>query len=51
MAMPLLVRDAQMRPQRDGSSLLKLTLGDRTGSLPAIVQEEVEEACRGVPRG
>jgi 3'-5' exoribonuclease len=49
VAMALLVRDAQMRPQRDGSSLLKLTLGDRTGTLPAIVVEGVEEArqaCR-----
>jgi 3'-5' exoribonuclease len=49
VAMALLVRDAQVRPQRDGSSLLKLTLGDRTGSLPAIVVEGVEEArqaCR-----
>ncbi len=45
VAMPLLVRDAQLRPQRDGSSLLKLTLGDRTGSLPAIVLEGVEQAC------
>jgi 3'-5' exoribonuclease len=49
VAMPLLVRDAQLRPQRDGTSLLKLTLSDRTGSLPAIVLESVEEAgqaCR-----
>jgi 3'-5' exoribonuclease len=44
VAMPLLVRDAQLRPQRDGTSLLKLTLGDRTGSLPAIVLEGLEEA-------
>jgi 3'-5' exoribonuclease len=49
VAMPLLVRDAQLRPQRDGTSLLKLTLGDRSGSLPAIVLAGVEEAgavCR-----
>jgi 3'-5' exoribonuclease len=49
VAMPLLVRDAQLRPQRDGSSLLKLTLGDRTGCLPAIVLngvDEAREACR-----
>jgi 3'-5' exoribonuclease len=49
VAMALLVRDAQVRPQRDGSSLLKLTLGDRTGTLAAIVVDGVEEArqaCR-----
>jgi 3'-5' exoribonuclease len=49
VAMALLVRDAQLRPQRDGTALLKLTLGDRTGSVPAIVMEgvdEAHEACR-----
>jgi 3'-5' exoribonuclease len=49
VAMPLLVRDAQLRPQRDGTTLLKLTLADRTGSMPAVVLEGVEEAgecCR-----
>lgn len=51
VAMPLLVRDAQLRPQRDGSSLLKLTLGDRTGSLPAIVLEGAEEACQACQTG
>jgi 3'-5' exoribonuclease len=51
VAIPLLVRDAQVRPQRDGSSLLKLTLGDRTGSLPAVVLEGVEEACEACRAG
>jgi 3'-5' exoribonuclease len=51
VAMPLLVRDAQLRPQRDGTSLLKLTLGDRTGSLPAIVLEGVEEASQACRAG
>jgi 3'-5' exoribonuclease len=51
VAMPLLVRDAQLRPQRDGTSLLKLTLGDRTGSLPAIVLEGLEEAGKACHAG
>jgi 3'-5' exoribonuclease len=49
VAMPLLVREAQLRPQRDGTTLLKLTLADRTGSMPAVVLagvDEASEACR-----
>jgi len=39
----LLVRDAEVRRRRDGGDYLKLTLGDRTGSVAAIVWEGVEE--------
>ncbi|MGI8714239.1 MAG: 3'-5' exoribonuclease YhaM family protein [Solirubrobacteraceae bacterium] len=49
VAMPLLVREARARSLREGGELLKLTLGDRTGCLPAVVLEEIEEAreiCR-----
>jgi 3'-5' exoribonuclease len=45
----LLVREAEVRVRRDGAEYLKLTLGDRTGSLPAMVWDGVAEArelCR-----
>jgi 3'-5' exoribonuclease len=44
IAQALLVRDAEARRRRDGGDLLKLTLGDRTGSVPAIVRENVTAA-------
>jgi 3'-5' exoribonuclease len=47
--MPLLVRDAQRRALREGGELLRLTLGDRTGAMPAVVLEDVDAAqqvCR-----
>jgi 3'-5' exoribonuclease len=37
----LLVRDAELRPRRDGGDYLKLLLGDRTGSVPAMVWDDV----------
>ena len=49
VAQPLLVREAEVRQRRDGGEYLKLALGDRTGSVPAIVWEEIAEArdiCR-----
>jgi 3'-5' exoribonuclease len=39
----LLVREAELRTRRDGGEYLKLMLGDRTGSLPAIVWDGVAE--------
>ncbi len=45
----LLVRAAELGRRRDGQEYLKLTLGDRTGSIPAIVREDIEAArtlCR-----
>jgi 3'-5' exoribonuclease len=44
IAQALLVREAEVRRRRDGGDLLKLTLGDRTGSVPAIVREGVAAA-------
>jgi 3'-5' exoribonuclease len=49
VAQALLVRDVDLRRRRDGGDYLKLLLGDRTGSVPAIVREEVtaaREICR-----
>jgi 3'-5' exoribonuclease len=43
VAQALLVREAELRTRRDGGEYLKLTLGDRTGSVPAMVWEEVGE--------
>jgi 3'-5' exoribonuclease len=40
----LVVREAELRTKRDGSQYLRLTLGDRTGSLPANVWDDVA-AC------
>jgi 3'-5' exoribonuclease len=45
----LLVRAVEVRTKRDGSQFLKLSLGDRTGRLAAIVREgvaDVRDLCR-----
>jgi 3'-5' exoribonuclease len=45
----LLVRTAELRRRSDGASFLKLSLGDRTGQVVAVVWDgaaELEEACR-----
>jgi len=41
----LVVREAELRPKCDGSQFLRLTLGDRTGSLPASVHDGVAAAA------
>jgi 3'-5' exoribonuclease len=40
----LLVREIEIRQRRDGSDYLRVVLGDRTGSVPAVVWEQVESA-------
>ena len=40
----LLIRGADLRTRRDGSQLLRLTLGDRTGAVPGIVTTAVDRA-------
>jgi 3'-5' exoribonuclease len=42
IAQPLLVREVELRQRRDGSDYLRVLLGDRTGSVPAMVWENVE---------
>jgi 3'-5' exoribonuclease len=37
----LLVRESELRSRRDGTEYLRLSLGDRTGSVVAIVREDV----------
>jgi 3'-5' exoribonuclease len=44
VAQALLVRDVEVRRRRDGGDFLKLTLGDRTGSVPAVLWDGVEDA-------
>src|ERR1700733_6686157 len=41
VAQPLLVREAEPRPRRDGGEFLRLTLGDRTCAVPAVIWEGV----------
>jgi 3'-5' exoribonuclease len=43
VAQALLVRDVELRRRRDGGEYLKLLLGDRTGSLAAMVWDNVPE--------
>ncbi|MBV9536688.1 MAG: HD domain-containing protein [Solirubrobacterales bacterium] len=48
VAQPLLVREVDLRQRRDGSGYLRLVLADRTGTIPAMVWEEVDrlrECC------
>ncbi len=49
IAQALLVREIEVRRRRDGGDYLRLVLGDRTGSVPAMVWDEVaaaREICR-----
>ena len=49
IAQALLVREVELRRRRDGGEYLKLVLGDRTGSLPAMIWDGVaaaREVCR-----
>ena len=43
---PLLVREREQGARRDGTTYLRLRLGDRTGAITAILREEVAE-CLG----
>jgi 3'-5' exoribonuclease len=44
VSQPLLVREVEVRARRDGGEYLRLTVGDRTGSIPAMVWDDVPEA-------
>jgi 3'-5' exoribonuclease len=49
IAQVLLVRDVELRRKRDGAEFLRLVLGDRTGSVPAMIWDDVGQAralCR-----
>ncbi|MBV9819933.1 MAG: HD domain-containing protein [Solirubrobacterales bacterium] len=51
VTMALMVRNAKLRPPRDGTQLLRLTLSDRTGCVNAIVLEPAEEALQACRAG
>jgi 3'-5' exoribonuclease len=44
VAQALLVRDVEVRSRRDGGEYLRLTLGDRTGTVPAVVWDGIAQA-------
>ena len=46
-----LARDIQLRQRRSGEPYLALVLADRTGEVPAVMWEGVEEASRGLAEG
>jgi 3'-5' exoribonuclease len=41
----LLVREAEVRTRRDGGEFLRLSIGDRTGAVTAMIWDGVAEAC------
>jgi hypothetical protein len=41
----MLVRSHELRHTRNGSEFLKLTLSDRTGTVPGVVWDAVTNAC------
>ncbi|MGI9100616.1 MAG: 3'-5' exoribonuclease YhaM family protein [Solirubrobacteraceae bacterium] len=47
----LVVREAELRAKRDGGQYLRLTLGDRTGSVPADVWDDVAAAAQVATMG
>ncbi|MBV9465024.1 MAG: HD domain-containing protein, partial [Solirubrobacterales bacterium] len=40
------MRDVELRRRRDGGEYLKLTLGDRTGSVPSVLWDDVADASQ-----
>ncbi len=46
VAQPLLVRSVAIQRRSEGPEYLKLMLGDRTGTVPAVVWEELDHAHR-----
>jgi 3'-5' exoribonuclease len=49
VAQVLLVRELELRRKRDGAEFLRLALGDRTGSVQAVIWDDIEpvrELCR-----
>jgi 3'-5' exoribonuclease len=51
VARALLVRETELRTRRDGGEYLKITVGDRTGSVPGVVWDGVGEARELCPPG
>jgi 3'-5' exoribonuclease len=47
----MLVKEAELRRRRDGGDYLRLMLGDRTGAVPCMVWEGLEELAALAPAG
>ncbi len=47
----LVVREAELRSTRDGGQYLRLVLGDRTGSVPANVWDDIAPAAEAAAAG
>ncbi|MEA2279645.1 MAG: 3-5 exoribonuclease, partial [Solirubrobacteraceae bacterium] len=47
----LVVRERERRARRDGCEFLRLTLGDRTGTVTAMVRDDVAERSGGCDAG
>src|SRR5437764_9489346 len=47
----LLVREREIRRTRAGAEYMRLSLADRTGVVPAVVWDEVEEAAETAMAG
>jgi hypothetical protein len=47
----LLVRDRELRRTRTGADYMRLSLADRTGVVPAVVWDEVEQAAATATAG
>ncbi|HEX4563064.1 MAG TPA: HD domain-containing protein [Solirubrobacteraceae bacterium] len=47
----LMVREAERRARRDGGDYLRLSLGDRTGSVVCMVWDEIAEVLELAPAG
>ena len=51
VAQPLLVRSVAIQRRSEGPEYLKLMLGDRTGTVPAVVWEELDHVHRVAEAG
>ncbi len=51
VAQALLVREVEVRTRRDGGEYLKLSLGDRTGSVPGMIWDGLEQVRELCPAG
>jgi 3'-5' exoribonuclease len=47
----LLVREAELRRRREGGEFLRLRLGDRTGSVGAVIEQDIERLAELAPAG
>ncbi len=51
VASPFVVKERELRQKKNGEDFLKITLGDRTGSVPAIAWDRVSEGFEACSPG